>query len=57
MIELYEERFMTFYGSAAIAALRKALVDFPAKAEAKTPGVAGLQVLAEMLKRDIGLEL
>lgn len=57
MIEIYEERFILFYGSAAIAALRLALVDFPNKAQAKTPGTSGLQVLAHMLKRDIGLEL
>ncbi|KAI1486858.1 GLE1-like protein-domain-containing protein [Biscogniauxia mediterranea] len=57
MIEIYEERFITFYGSAAIAALRKALVEFPNKAQEKTPAVSGLQVLASILKRDIGLEL
>ncbi|KAI5867188.1 GLE1-domain-containing protein [Durotheca rogersii] len=57
MIEIYEERFIHFYGSAAIAALRKALVEFPSKAEIKTPGVSGLQVLAQILKRDLGLEL
>ncbi|KAI1425873.1 GLE1-like protein-domain-containing protein [Xylaria sp. FL1777] len=57
MIEIYEERFIYFYGSAAIAALRLALVDFPNKAQAKTPGTSGLQVLAQILKRDIGLEL
>ncbi|KAI1501084.1 GLE1-like protein-domain-containing protein [Biscogniauxia marginata] len=57
MIEIYEERFLNFYGSAAIAALRKALVEFPNKAQDKTPAVSGLQVLASILKRDIGLEL
>ncbi|TGJ85778.1 hypothetical protein E0Z10_g3002 [Xylaria hypoxylon] len=57
MIEIYEERFIYFYGSAAIAALRLALIDFPNKAQAKTPGASGLQVLAQILKRDIGLEL
>ncbi|KAL7625521.1 hypothetical protein AAE478_004741 [Parahypoxylon ruwenzoriense] len=57
MIEAYEERFIHFYGNAAIAALRNALVEFPNKAKVKTPGVSGLQVLAQILKRDIGLEL
>ncbi|KAI1352174.1 GLE1-like protein-domain-containing protein [Xylaria sp. FL0043] len=57
MIEIYEERFIYFYGSAAIAALRLALVDFPKKVQPKTPGTSGLQVLAHILKRDIGLEL
>ncbi|KAI1093990.1 GLE1-domain-containing protein [Rostrohypoxylon terebratum] len=57
MIETSEEKFIQFYGNAAIAALRKALVEFPEKAVNKTPGASGLQVLAQILKRDIGLEL
>ncbi|CAJ2508163.1 Uu.00g093490.m01.CDS01 [Anthostomella pinea] len=57
MIEVSEERFCSFYGTAAIAALRKALVDFPNRAEIKTPGVSGLLVLGQMFRRDIGLEL
>ncbi|OTA94397.1 hypothetical protein M434DRAFT_267955 [Hypoxylon sp. CO27-5] len=57
MIESSEEKFIQFYGNAAVAALRKALVEFPNKAAEKTPGVSGLQVLAQILKRDIGLEL
>ncbi|KAI1131188.1 GLE1-domain-containing protein [Nemania abortiva] len=57
MIEIYEERFINMYGSAAIAALRSALIDFPNKAVTKTPGSSGLSVLAQILKRDIGLEL
>ncbi|KAI1806380.1 GLE1-domain-containing protein [Daldinia bambusicola] len=57
MIESSEEKFIQFYGNAAIAALRKALVEFPEKTIDKTPGVSGLQVLAQILKRDIGLEL
>ncbi|KAI0118529.1 GLE1-domain-containing protein [Hypoxylon sp. NC0597] len=57
MIESSEEKFIQFYGNAAVAALRKALVDFPNKAAEKTPGVSGLQVLAQILKRDMGLEL
>ncbi|KAI0205122.1 GLE1-domain-containing protein [Astrocystis sublimbata] len=57
MIEMYEERFIHFYGSMGIAALRLALVDFPNKAPAQTPGTSGLSVLAQMMKRDIGLEL
>ncbi|KAI2471920.1 GLE1-domain-containing protein [Annulohypoxylon bovei var. microspora] len=57
MIETSEEKFIHFYGNAGIAALRKALVEFPSKAVNKTPGASGLQVLAQILKRDIGLEL
>ncbi|KAH9901916.1 GLE1-like protein-domain-containing protein [Xylariomycetidae sp. FL2044] len=57
MIEIYEDRFIAFYGTAAIAALRKALVEFPNRANVKTPAASGLEVLAQMYKRDIGLEL
>ncbi|KAI1391370.1 GLE1-domain-containing protein [Hypoxylon trugodes] len=57
MIEESEEKFIQFYGNAAIAALRKALVEFPSTVVEKTPGVSGLQVLADLIKRDIGLEL
>lgn len=57
MILLYEEKFVAFYGSAAIAALRKALIDFPAKVQNKTPNVAALQVLAQVYLRDMGLDL
>ncbi|KAI0881104.1 GLE1-domain-containing protein [Annulohypoxylon maeteangense] len=57
MIEASEEKFIQFYGNAGIAALRKALVEFPNKAVNKTPGASGLEVLAQILKRDIGLEL
>lgn len=57
MIETNEERFIQFYGSAAIAALRKALKELPSKAVEQTPGVKGLKVLGVILERDIGLEL
>lgn len=57
MVELYEDKFLNFYGSAGVAALRKALVEFPAKAQVETPGVAGLKVLAQIFKRDYGLQL
>ncbi|TRX89503.1 hypothetical protein FHL15_009547 [Xylaria flabelliformis] len=57
MIEIYEERFIYFYGSAGVAALRSALIDFPNKVQVQTPGTSGLLVFAQILKRDIGLEL
>ncbi|ORY71214.1 GLE1-like protein-domain-containing protein [Pseudomassariella vexata] len=57
MIQLYEEKFIHLYGSAAIVALRRALVEFPGKAPNNTPGVGGLQVVAQMYKRDLGLDL
>jgi nucleoporin GLE1 len=57
MIYLYEEKFLALYGNAAAVALRSALVDFPAKAPKKTTSVNGLSVLAEVYKRDFGLNL
>lgn len=57
MIHLYEDKFINFYGNQAIAALRKALVEFPAKAPHKTPAVNGLAVLASLYHKDLGLDL
>lgn len=60
LIEHYEPRFLQFYGTAAIAALRLALVEFPARA--KAAGLKGYQVefLAvhgQLLAKDYGLRL
>ncbi|KAK3297462.1 GLE1-like protein-domain-containing protein [Chaetomium fimeti] len=57
MVESYEQKFIEFYGTAAIAALRTALLDFPARAPQKSAAVNSLEVLAQMLKRDTGLVL
>ena len=57
MVEGYEQKFIEFYGTAAIAALRTALVEFPARAPQKSAAVNSLEVLAQMLKRDTGLVL
>ncbi|KAL8392217.1 hypothetical protein RB595_002419 [Gaeumannomyces hyphopodioides] len=57
MIENYEQRFIHFYGNAAVAALRLALVEFPAKAPKMTAAVGALPVLAQLLKGDYGLIL
>lgn len=59
MIQHYEGKFLNAYGSTALAALRLALIDFPAKVpEAnKRPAIASLQVLAQSLKKDVGLSL
>ncbi|KAH6640974.1 GLE1-like protein-domain-containing protein [Chaetomium tenue] len=57
MVENYEQKFIEFYGTAAIAALRTALVDFPSRAPQKSAAVNSLEVLAQMLKRDTGLVL
>lgn len=57
MIENYEQRFMSFYGSAARAALQVALIDFPGRAQENTVAVTSLKVLGDKLRRDTGLRL
>ncbi|TEA22217.1 Nucleoporin GLE1 [Colletotrichum sidae] len=57
MINGHEARFINFYGNAAIAALRTALVEFPKKAPAGATAAQALQVLADVMRRDSGLEL
>lgn len=60
MIEHYEQRFLQFYGNAAIAALRLALVDFPAAALAaglKDSAVQSLVVHGQLLKAKVGLNV
>ncbi|KAL2760641.1 hypothetical protein ACRALDRAFT_2097013 [Sodiomyces alcalophilus JCM 7366] len=57
MIDGHEERFILFYGNAAIAALRAALVEFPKKAPADSHTALGLQVLGQVLQKDRGLVL
>ena len=57
MIQNYEHKFIEFYGTAALAALRASLLEFPARAPEKSAAVNSLQVLAQLLKRDAGLML
>ncbi|KAK4157210.1 GLE1-like protein-domain-containing protein [Chaetomidium leptoderma] len=57
MVENYEQKFIEFYGTAAIAALRTALLEFPARAPQKSAAVNSLEVVAQLLKRDTGLVL
>lgn len=58
MIDNFEARFLAFYGSAGRAALRAALIDFPAQAlNSKDPAVMSLTVIADKLERDEGLVL
>ncbi|KAK4164919.1 nucleoporin GLE1 [Cladorrhinum sp. PSN259] len=57
MIQNYETKFIDAYGNAAVAALRAALIQFPAKAPEKSAAVSSLNVLAQLLKRDAGLNL
>jgi nucleoporin GLE1 len=58
MTEFYETRFLNFYGNFAKAALKAALVEFPNRSTlSSTPAVSSLKVLADKLKRDMGLDL
>jgi len=57
LIDNYEKRFIGFYGSAALAVLRVALVDFPSRAPDDIAAALSLKVLADKLNRDTGLQL
>lgn len=60
MIDHYEQRFLQFYGNAAVAALRLALVDFPAHAKSagcEGAAVESLVVHGKTLKAKVGLIL
>lgn len=52
VIEGHEQRFLNFYGNAALAALRLALVDFPNKAPENAAAAGSLRALGELLKAD-----
>ena len=56
MVEHYVPKFIGLYGGAAIAALQKALVEFPARAP-KSVAASAVAVLPEVLKRDHNLTL
>lgn len=57
MIAGHEARFIQFYGNAAIAALRAALVQFPKKAPPNTHDAQALQVMGQVLQTNSGLNL
>ncbi|KAK2603487.1 hypothetical protein QQS21_004347 [Conoideocrella luteorostrata] len=57
MIDGHEQRFLNFYGNAAVAALRLALVDFPKKAPANSSAAGSLRALADILHSEGGLAL
>lgn len=57
MIEGHEQRFLNFYGNAALAALRLALVEFPKKAPANAAAAGSLKALADVLRSEGGLVL
>ncbi|KAK3501302.1 GLE1-like protein-domain-containing protein [Neurospora crassa] len=57
MIQNYEEKFIHAYGTAALAALRTALVEFPARAPVKSSAVNSLQVVHDLLRKSTGAVL
>ncbi|KAF7547334.1 hypothetical protein G7046_g9036 [Stylonectria norvegica] len=57
MIEGHEARILNFYGNAALAALRLALIDFPQKAPETATAAGSLRALAELLRTEQGLVL
>ncbi|PHH53686.1 Nucleoporin GLE1 [Ceratocystis fimbriata CBS 114723] len=56
IIDGHTSRFLLFYGSAGLAALRVALIEFP-KNVAKSPSREALAVVADRLLKDEGLKL
>lgn len=55
MMENSVERFLQFYGSAAVAALGQALIKFPATLDAKlqdTAACKAINLLVDMLARE-----
>lgn len=57
LIDGHEARFIQFYGSAGLAALRMALIDFPKKAPPNNQHAGALDVMVETLKTKSGLVL
>lgn len=57
MIANYEAKFFDAYGTAAVAALRTALIEFPARATEKTAAVTSLRVQAQLIQKEYGLAL
>lgn len=57
MIQNYEQKFIEFYGTASLAALRTCLIEFPARIAKKSAAVESLVVVAQLLKKDSGLVL
>ncbi len=56
MVENSVPKFVGFYGQAALVALRKALIEFPAHAP-KSAASSAVSVLPEVLRRDLKLTL
>ncbi|KAG5913337.1 hypothetical protein E4U42_001274 [Claviceps africana] len=57
MIDGHEQRFLSFYGNAAVAALRLAVVEFPNRAPAHSSAAGSLRALGDILRTERGLAL
>ena len=57
MIANFESKFLDAYGTAAVAALRTALIEFPARASQKSSAVTSLVVQAQLINKEYGLSL
>ncbi|OAA39948.1 GLE1-like protein [Metarhizium rileyi] len=57
MIDGHEHRFLNFYGNAAVAALKLALIEVPKRAPANSSAAGSLRALADILRSDGGLAL
>lgn len=57
MIDDYEEKFLRFYGAAALAALQIATIHFPARVAVQNDATLGLSSLPAKLKLHMGIDL
>ncbi len=57
MIDGYEVSFFKFYGNAALAALRIALVVFPDQALEASTAASSLSVVADKLRKEYCLQM
>ena len=57
LLDNYEKKFVGFYGSAAIAVLRKATIELPAKIEKQNDATLALGALATKMNHDLGINL
>lgn len=57
MISGHEQRFVNFYGNAAIAALRLAVVEFPKRAPQNAPAAGSLSAVGDLLRNEEGFSL
>jgi len=52
MIEGYEERFLLFYGNAAMCALRLAVWEFPKRVQSPGIGMRALELLGDVVLKE-----